>query len=59
MQKDKKEKREKNPMIDFADAVNRSMVGDPSSLVKGGCLTKIITLVIIVIGFFILSRCSY
>ncbi|MBS4176982.1 hypothetical protein [Lederbergia citrea] len=59
MQKDKKEKRGKNPLIDFADSVNRSMVGDPGALVNGGCFTKIITLAIIVIGIFILSRCSY
>jgi hypothetical protein len=49
----------RNLMSNLADSVNRSLVGDPSSLVKGGCLTKIITLVIIVIGFLILSRCSY
>ncbi|KXH87523.1 hypothetical protein [Sporosarcina sp. HYO08] len=59
MARDKKEKRERNPMIIFADAVNRSMVGDPNALGNGGCLTKIITLVILVIGLLILSRCSY
>ena len=59
MQKDENDKRKRIPMIDFADAVNRSMVGDPSALGNGGCLTKISTLIIIVTGFFILSRCSY
>ncbi|WP_249316575.1 hypothetical protein [Bacillus sp. FJAT-50079] len=46
-------------MIDFADSVNRSMVGDLSALGNGGGLTKIITLVIIIIALFILSRYSY
>ncbi|MBS4207206.1 hypothetical protein KHA95_03915 [Bacillus sp. FJAT-50079] len=54
-----KRKTEKNPMIDFADSVNRSMVGDLSALGNGGGLTKIITLVIIIIALFILSRYSY
>lgn len=63
MEKDEFEKlREKewkrNPMINLADSINRSMVGDPSALAKGGCLTNIITIVIIVIGLFILSKCS-
>lgn len=49
----------RNPMSNFADSVNRSMVGDPSALVRGGCITKIITLVIIVIGLIILTRCIY
>ncbi|HJF30351.1 MAG TPA: hypothetical protein K8V56_01065 [Sporosarcina psychrophila] len=59
MEKEDKDKRERNPMINLADSVNRSMVGDPSALGNSGCLTKIIALVIIVFGLFILSRCSY
>lgn len=49
----------RNPLSNIADSVNRSMVGDPSALASGGCLTKIITLVIVIIGLFVLSRCSY
>ncbi|MDX5475670.1 MAG: DUF6366 family protein [Bacillaceae bacterium] len=50
---------ENNPMGNFSDAVNRAMVGNPSELVKGGCLTKILTILIIILGFVILSQCSY
>jgi hypothetical protein len=62
--KDEQEKlqskeKKNNPMGNFTDATNRSMVGDPSALAKGGCLTKIMTLVIIFVGFLILSQCSY
>ncbi len=48
----------KNPMINFADSVNRSMVGDPSALSKGGCLTRVLMPILIVIGLLILRRCS-
>lgn len=49
----------RNPLINLADSVNSSMVGDPSSIAIGGCLTKIITIVIVIMGLFVLSRCSY
>jgi len=62
MKKEEEKLREKewksNPMSNLADSVNRSMVGDPSEITKGGCLTKILTLVIVVIGLFFLSRLS-
>ncbi|WP_409276238.1 DUF6366 family protein [Neobacillus sp. SCS-31] len=45
---------ENNPMGNFSDAVNRAMVGDPSALVKGGCLTKVFTILIIILGFVVL-----
>ncbi len=48
----------KHPMSNFSDSVNRSMVGDLGALAKGGCLTKIITLVIIVCGILMLSQCT-
>ncbi|HHV35693.1 MAG TPA: hypothetical protein GXX59_08990 [Syntrophomonadaceae bacterium] len=46
--KDEQEKRKieehkKHPMINFADSINRSMIGDLESLTKGSCLTRIIT----------------
>lgn len=41
---------QRNPMGKYSDAVNRSLLGDPATLLKGGCLTKIITLLIIVLG---------
>ncbi|MBM7661071.1 hypothetical protein JOC85_001843 [Bacillus mesophilus] len=50
---------ENNPMGAFSDAVNRSMVGEPLALVKGSCLTKIFTIVLIILGFIILSQCSF
>ncbi|GEM_PF-704982 len=44
----------KNPMINVADSLNRSTYGDLSQLTKGGCLTRIITTVIIIgITFFL------
>jgi len=48
----------KNPTGNLGDSINRSMAGDLGSLAKGGCLTKIITVVIIIGGLLILSRCS-
>lgn len=50
---------ENNPTSNFSDAVNRAMIGDPSALVNGGCLTKIFTILIIILGVVILSQCSY
>ncbi|WP_028991118.1 DUF6366 family protein [Thermacetogenium phaeum] len=43
------EEYKKNPMINLADSINRSMVGDLAGLTKGGCLTRIITTAIILI----------
>ena len=61
--KDKQDKRQvneyqKNPMTNFADSINRTIVGDLEGLTKGGCLTRIITAIILIGGLFILSRCS-
>ncbi|HBC94772.1 MAG TPA: hypothetical protein DCZ10_18210 [Pelotomaculum sp.] len=36
------EEYKKRPMINFADSINRSMIGDLGALSKGGCLTKVI-----------------
>ncbi len=44
---------EKNPMITLSDSVNHSTTGDLGALAKGGCLTRIIVLAIIVIGLII------
>ena len=59
----KKDKRKiedykKNPMINFADSINRSTTGDLDSLTKGSCLSNIITIIIIIGVLFLLSRCS-
>lgn len=53
-EQDKRRKEEygKHPMINFSDSINRSMIGDLGELTRGGCLTKIIT-AIIVIGIMI------
>jgi len=48
----------KNPFPHLSDSINRSMVGDLTALTKGGCMEKIIFIVIIIIGFLILSKCS-
>ena len=50
---DKEDKRkieeyEKNPMANFADSVNRSQIGDLSSLTKGSLLTRIITSILVI-----------
>lgn len=63
MKRDDQEKKQieeykKNPMINFSNAVNRSMVEDLEALTKGGCLSKVITLVIIIGGIIMLSQCS-
>lgn len=60
---DKEDKRKieeykKNPMINFADSINRSKIGDLRELTKGNWFTKIITTVIIIGILFFLSRYS-
>lgn len=55
---DKEDKRrieeyKKNPIANFSDSMNRSVVGDLGQLTKGGCLAKLIPLVIVVILFLI------
>lgn len=50
--------REKNPFPHLSDSINRSMGGDLTALTKGGCMEKIIYIVIIIIGFLFLSKCS-
>lgn len=46
--KRKIEEYKKNPMSNFSDSINRSMIGDIGQLTKGGCLSRIITTVIII-----------
>ncbi|MGF7059074.1 DUF6366 family protein [Brassicibacter mesophilus] len=58
---DKQEKRKmeeykKHPMINFSDSINHSTMGNLNELTKGGCLTKIIIIVIIIGILFFLSR---
>jgi len=48
----------RNPMIDFSDAVNRSLVGDPGALAKGSCLTKILNLVLLIVLLLLFAQCS-
>lgn len=55
---DKRQKQERNPMIHLADSINRSMVGDPTALKGNGCLTNILLIVAIIIGFFLISKCT-
>jgi len=37
----------KHPLFNFSDSINRSMIGDIGQLTKGGCLSRIITTVIL------------
>ena len=46
--KRKMEEYQKHPMTNFADSINRSMIGEPVELTRGGCLTRIITTVILI-----------
>ena len=46
------------PTIEFADAVNRSMVGDLGALAKGGCSSIIGTVILGIVVIFLLSKCS-
>lgn len=60
---DKQEKRKieeykKHPMSNLADSIDRSQIGNLGDLTKGGCLTRIITTVIIIGVLFIFSQCS-
>lgn len=57
---DKEEKRrnkeyKKHPMINLADSINHTMIGDIRLLARSGCFT---TVVIIFATLFIISRCS-
>ena len=53
-EKCKVEEYKKNPMANVADSINRRTVGDLSQLTKGGCLTRIIiSIIIIVIVYFL------
>ncbi|MCH1627880.1 DUF6366 family protein [Ferdinandcohnia quinoae] len=51
--------RKRIPTSNLSDSVNRSMYGEPSAIARGGCLAKIITLLIVVLGVIFLSKCSY
>jgi len=61
MNQDEQDKRrhkewKRNPMINLSDSINRSMIGDPGALVKNGCFTNLIVLIIIVIGLVFLLK---
>lgn len=60
-EKEKQDKRKieeykRNPMINLADSINGSKIGDPGELTRGSCLTRVITTVIIIgiLAFLIL-----
>jgi hypothetical protein len=50
---------ENNPIGNYSNAVNRSLIGDPLAFIKGGCLTNFLTVLIIILGVIILSQCTY
>ncbi|MCJ8007830.1 hypothetical protein ACFFF5_11825 [Lederbergia wuyishanensis] len=47
----------KNPMINLADSINRSMTGDLHAFSGSGCFSIILTLIIIG-GVLLLYQCS-
>lgn len=56
LEKMRDEELKKNPTGTFNDALNRSMVGDPGALFSGGCLSRILTLIVVIIGLLILAK---
>lgn len=40
------------------DAFDQAMSGSPNELLRGGCLSKILTLLVIVVGLLLLSKCT-
>ncbi|WP_099468606.1 hypothetical protein [Konateibacter massiliensis] len=58
---DKEEKRrsneyKRNPMINFSDSINHSVIGDFNILVKGNFITRIITIIIIAAILFLVIK---
>ncbi|MFU1796759.1 DUF6366 family protein [Paenibacillus azoreducens] len=47
-EKKQMEEYKKNPLTNMADSMNRSKIGDMGALTKGGCLVRVLTMVIIV-----------
>ncbi|WP_228101487.1 hypothetical protein [Paenibacillus donghaensis] len=47
-EKKQMEEYKKKPLINMADSMNRSVIGDMGGLTKGGCLVRVLTMVIIV-----------
>lgn len=46
----------KNPMINFSDSINRSMIGDLNNLVKGNFIIRVVIIVIISAILFLLIK---
>ncbi|MFD1175963.1 hypothetical protein ACFQ3W_06530 [Paenibacillus puldeungensis] len=38
----------KKPFINFADSINRSVIGDWGAITRGGCLVRIVTTLVII-----------
>lgn len=49
-EKNQIEEYKKNPFINVADAFNRAMIGDWNALNRGGCLIRIVTVLVIISG---------
>ncbi len=52
---EKQEKRQieeykKKPFINFADSINRAVIGDWNALTRGGCLARILTTLVVIGG---------
>ncbi|WP_099467712.1 DUF6366 family protein [Konateibacter massiliensis] len=55
-EKNKMNEYKKNPMINFSDSINRSIIGDLNNLIKGNFITRIITLIILAAILFLVIK---
>lgn len=52
------EEHQKNPMGNFSESINRSETGDLGELTRGGCLSKIVIILIMIGVFLVISQCA-
>jgi hypothetical protein len=48
------EEYKKHPMTNLADSINRSMIGGPGDLTRGGCLSRLMTIIVLIGLLFLL-----
>ncbi|RNA70073.1 hypothetical protein [Alteribacter keqinensis] len=51
----RREEYKRNPGANVSNNVNRAMAGDPGAMVQGGCLTKVFTVVMVIVVLLLLS----
>lgn len=52
-EKKQMEEYKKKPFINLADSMNRATMGDLGALTRGGCLIRILTVVVIIGGLLL------